>query len=364
MSLINQVLKDLERRREEPGLSNTGSFITTPRYMVARGSSATILYVFAAILLVLSLAIGFLFWERVSEIELPLLMTLGQTPPAPAVTFRPIDAEPASATTKPPVEGTIVGLVTADKTEHKVDKIEKIKPANKDLETNINSRMVFDEVDHDESNDSTVDGSIEKQPRQLTRKQRAEQAFHKAYAILKQGDVSHSEDLFRELLRQHPRYIRSREMLAGIYIKAGRYVEAAELLEQGVNINPQHSMFRKLYARVLLEQDGLDKAVRVLEQKLPPIAQHVDYYALLAALYQRQGRHKNAVALYQNMLKENAMVGIWWIGLGISQEKLGESVAARQAYEKARASGTLAVEMIQYADNRLTALKEIGFPEE
>ncbi len=355
MSLINQVLKDLEHRREEPGLSSTGSFITTPRYMVARGSSATILYVFGAILLVLSLAIGFLFWDRVSEIELPLVMTLGQTPPAPAVTFRPVDAASASTTTKPPAEGTIVGLVTADK----IDEKRKIKSARTNTETKIQSITALNEYDA-----AHGDGSIKKQVRQLTQKQRAEQAFHNAYASLKRGDVLHSEDLFRELLEQHPRHTRAREMLAGIYIKAGRYVEAAELLERGVNINPEHSMFRKLYARVLLEQDGLNKAVQVLEGRLPPIAQNVDYYALLAALYQRQGRHKNAVALYQNMLKENTMVGIWWIGLGISQEKLGESVAARQAYEKARASGTLAVEMIQYADNRLAALKEIGFPEE
>jgi len=153
-------------------------------------------------------------------------------------------------------------------------------------------------------------------------------------------------------------------MQAGIYIKAGRYVEASQLLKQGVALNAGHSMFRKLYARVLLEQDALDPAVTMLERSLPKMNQDVDYYALLAALYQRQGRHENAVALYQNMLKQNAMVGIWWIGMGISLEKLGDSQTARQAYKKARASGTLAAQMVQYTDNRLTALNEIGYPDE
>ncbi len=153
-------------------------------------------------------------------------------------------------------------------------------------------------------------------------------------------------------------------MLAGIYIKSGRYVEAGQLLQQGIAIQPAHSMFRKLYARVLLEQQALDKAVAILEQRLPALAQDTDYYALLAALYQRQGRYENAAALYRKMLDTNPMVGLWWIGLGISLEKLEQNEAAREAYEKARASGTLAAQMIQYTDNRLAALQEIGYPDE
>jgi len=198
----------------------------------------------------------------------------------------------------------------------------------------------------------------------LTEKQLTEQSFHQGYEALRKGQVQTGEQFFRKALSSSPGHAKSREMLAGIYIKAGRYVEAAQLLKQGVAINPGHSMFRKLYARVLLEQDALDTAVVVLERSLPNINQDVDYYALLAALYQRQGRHENAVALYRNMLRQNAMVGIWWIGMGISLEKLGDSEAARKAYEKARASGTLAAQMVQYTDNRLAALNEIGYPDE
>ncbi len=358
MSLINQVLKDLEHRREGAVSSADGSILTTPRYTVARGGNPFILYVFAVVLIILSLLIGFLVWDRVVGEGGPLIMSMGGTPaPAPTVTFRPSNAVPADPTAAPPAKDAIVGLVETN-APPVIEKPEKKSAAP------VKARRPVTESEPVDPVAATTAGSMEKQRRPLTQKQLTDQAFQKAYTALRKGQMAQAEQFFRKVLTGSPGHVKSREMLSGIYIKGGRYVEAGQLLKQGVAINPGYSLFRKLYARVLLEQDALDQAVVVLESKLPQLSQDVDYYALLAALYQRQGRHENAVALYQNMLKQNTMVGIWWIGLGISQEKLGDSEAARAAYEKARASGTLAAQMVQYTDNRLAALKEIGYPDE
>ena len=374
MSLINQVLKDLEQRREGPVSSADGTILTTPRYTVARGSSPFVLYVFAVVLIILSLLIGFLVWDRIIERGGPMVMTIGGRPaPAPTVTFRPSDAPPASPSSAPPAENAIVGLVkpgaddgvdnAASKKKVEHEPTAQTRSAPEKIATAKETAPAPKTVETDETETGHA-GSIEKQRRPLTPQQRTDRFFQKAYSALRKGQLQQSEQFFRQALAIMPGHIKSREMLAGLYIKSGRYVEAGQLLKQGVALNPAYSLFRKLYARVLLEQDALDQAVAVLERNLPQINQDVDYYALLAALYQRQGRHENAVALYQNMLKQNSMVGIWWIGMGISLEKLGDTEAARQAYEKARASGTLAAQMIQYTDNRLAALKEIGYPDE
>jgi len=358
MSLINQVLKDLEHRRESAVSSADGSILTAPRYTVARGGHPFILYVFAVVLIILSLLIGFLVWDRIVGEGGPLIMRMGGTPaPAPTVSFRPANAVPADSTTAPPAKDAIVGLVDTDAPP-------EVKRRDKKLSAPVKAKPTVSVLAKVDPPKIDTAGSIEKQRRPLTQKQRTDQAFQKAYAALRNGQVTQAEQFFRKALTGSPGHVKSREMLAGIYIKGGRYVEAGQLLKRGLAVNPGYSLFRKLYARVLLEQDALDQAVEVLESKLPLLSQDVDYFALLAALYQRQGRHENAVALYQNMLKQNTMVGIWWIGLGISQEKLGDNEAARQAYEKARASGTLAAQMIQYTDNRLAALKEIGYPDE
>ena len=372
MSLINQVLKDLEQRREEPVSSAEGSIITMPRYTAAGGGNPFVVYVFGALLIILSLAIGFLVWDRLVEKNRSSAITGVDMPasiPAPAstVAFRPPTAVPAT----PPAVETMVTTETESISrpetveKKRAQKIEPEKSTAAPVRAGLKKAApVVASEDDLRVDDGVKSGTIEKQRRPLTEKQLAEQAFHKGYAALRKGQVQTGERFFRKALSSSPEHIRSREMLAGIYIKAGRYVEAAQLLKQGVAVNPDHSMFRKLYARVLLEQEGLDQAVAVLERSLPQISQDLDYYALLAALYQRQGRHENAVALYQNMLKQNAMVGIWWIGMGISLEKMNQSEAARKAYEKARASGTLAAQMLQYTDNRLAALNEIGYPDE
>ncbi len=370
MSLINQVLKDLEQRREGPVSSAQGSIISMPRYTVARGDNPFVVYVFGALLIILSLVIGFLVWDRLAEGSRSSAMTNADMPVSTVVS-RPaaivsvaLPATLPAAETKLTTEADNVRL--ADRAEHK--RAEKIEPEkNSAAPVKARSKVAATVVVSDDNKpveDGGKSGTIEKQRRPLTVKQLTDQSFQQGYAALRKGQVQTGERFFREALSRSPGHVKSREMLAGIYIKAGRYVEAAELLKQGVAINPGHSMFRKLYARVLLEQDGLDQAVTVLERSLPRINQDLDYYALLAALYQRQARHANAVAIYRNMLRQNAMVGIWWIGMGISLEKMGESEAARKAYEKARASGTLAAQMVKYTDNRLAALNEIGYPDE
>ncbi len=363
MSLINQVLKDLEQRREEPVSSVEGSIVSIPRYTAARGGDSFVVYVFGAVLIILSLLVGFLIWDRqVQRNPSPVVSRVDLRPPVADAAVPVVRSqEKTGGQTVAPV-AVVPAVVMQEKIPVPAAPVKQPKTHVK-TEVDLPPPVVPSESETRAENDAGR-GSMEKQRRPLTQKQLAEQAFQQAYAALRKGRIADGERFLHQALMDRPGHIKAREMLAGLYIKAGRYVEAAQLLQQGVAIKPGHSMFRKLYARVLLEQNALDQAVTVLEGRLPPITQDVDYYALLAALYQRQGRHKNAVAVYQNMLRQNAMVGIWWIGMGISLEKLGDSEAARKAYEKARASGTLAAQMIQYTDNRLAALNEIGYPDE
>ena len=363
MSLINQVLKDLEQRREEPVSSVDGAILSVPRYAVARSGDSFLVYVFGAVLIILSLLVGFLVWDRQVQREPSAVASVAEAPLQAAAAVVPVrPQEPVPETARLAVSPVAVSPAVVVQKKTPLPAASPKQPQTS-ITTEVKSSppVVPSEA---ETEDGAGRGSMQKQRRPLTQKQLAEQTFQQAYAALRKGQVAEGESFLRKLLAGSPGHIKAREMLAGLYIKAGRYVEAAQLLQQGVAIKPGHSMFRKLYARVLLEQNALDQAVTVLERRLPLISQDVDYYALLAALYQRQGRHKNAIAVYQNMLRQNAMVGIWWIGMGISLEKLGDSEAARQAYEKARSSGTLAAQMIQYTDNRLAALNEIGYPDE
>ncbi len=370
MSLINQVLKDLEQRREKPVSSVDGSIVTMPRYIVSRRGDSFVVYVFGAVLIILSLLVGFLVWDRqaqgspspaVKVVEIPAPVSVPAA--ASAVSDRPKNSLAKASVVSVAPPASLPPAVVKRKRPKTTGRVNKPEKSRKISLKRPPRPAAGSEVKRQREGEAGR-GSIEKQRLPLTKKQVTDRAFQQGYAALRKDRVPQAEKFFRKALASSPGHIKAREMLAGIYIKVGRYVEAAQLLKRGVAINPGQSMFRKLYARVLLEQGALDQAVGVLERNLPPISQDVDYYALLAALYQRQGRHKNAVEIYRDLLKQNSRVGIWWIGMGISLEKLGDSEAARQAYKKARASGTLAAQMIQYTDNRLAALNEISYPDE
>jgi MSHA biogenesis protein MshN len=47
--------------------------------------------------------------------------------------------------------------------------------------------------------------------------------------------------------------------------------------------------------------------------------------------------------------------GAWWAGLGLSLAAEGRAASAREAFERARATGTLAPELQLYVERRLRA---------
>jgi len=205
-------------------------------------------------------------------------------------------------------------------------------------------------------------GDLHKRRRPMTAAQRSELAYQRGYRLLGRGDTSRGEEQLRQALHADPHNLRARELLAGVYMQAGRLVEAAGLLKQGVRLAPDHTVFAKLYARVLLGQGRAPAAVEVLERHLDAAHNDIDYLAMLAALYQRVGRQHEAAQAFRQLVKVRPNRGDWWTGLGISLEALGKPAAARQAYQRARATRALSPELEKYTQTRLTALKAGGSP--
>ena len=148
----------------------------------------------------------------------------------------------------------------------------------------------------------------------------------------------------------------------GLLIKQGRWVETAELMQQGVQANPANRAFIELYARTLMQLNRDQQAITLLRTHAPAVATDPEYFALLAALYQRQQDHLAAANTYSQILKLRPDSGIWWVGLGISLEALGKQQQAQQAYARARQTGTLHGDLARYTDNRLLALDAIDYP--
>lgn len=371
MSLINQMLKDLEKRRADSVSSPDGSLKGVNRYSVARRRPPYLVYALSAALLLLVAAVGVLGWFYLNT---PQPGRAGAPPiataPAPAVETAPLP-QADSRQPAPPAESVTSGSAEdgRDSTGEKAASqtvapaqnkpVAKPKPASEPEPEPASPRVERPSARTGSATDESSQ-QVTKRSRPLSDEQRAELVYKKGYQLLGREQSEAGERHLREALQYYRQHHRARELLAGVYIKSGRYVEAAALLKEGVALAPQNSLFAKLYARVLLKQDKPAQAIAVLEHQPPPLGVDSEYHALLAAIYQQANYHLKAAATYRDLLRVNPRQGSWWIGLGISLEQLEKYTEARSAYERARNSPVLPKNLKEYAAKRLNALAAAG----
>jgi MSHA biogenesis protein MshN len=71
---------------------------------------------------------------------------------------------------------------------------------------------------------------------------------------------------------------------------------------------------------------------------------------------QRLNRHAEAAEQFAAALRVMPGNGVWWMGLGMSLAADGRKDVAREAFSRARASGSLSPELTQYVEQRIRAL--------
>jgi len=369
MSLINQVLKDLDERRSveysehKTELDDLHFAHTPPR------KSKTWPLLLGSIILVVLIMTGFAafyFYEQVTnnpyvaEVSRDVKTKAAQPVVAqapPVVVNEPVVSETVKAPEVNPVVTRQVERITS-KSKATVQAAQKQKPEA--VATVAATSDAIQPSEQEQVDDTPVKFTKSTVP--LRAEQKAELAYQTGYDHLKAQRHRQAEQSLRRALAMESGHIKARELLAGIYIKQGRWVEASELLRDGVTYSPQHLTFAKLYARSLMQLNRDKQAIVILEKYAPAVESDPNYFATLAALYQRQKQHQQAGDLYARLVSINPRNGVWWVGLGISLEALGREQDAVRAYGHARKTGNLREEVARFTNNRLLALDEINFP--
>lgn len=198
---------------------------------------------------------------------------------------------------------------------------------------------------------------LEKKVKPLSPQDKAESQYRLAATSLQQNRVSEAEGQLRAALAAQPTHVKARELLAGLALQGGRWRDAQSLLEQGVAQHPQHYPFAQLLARSYVDHGQDAKALSLLEKARDAAGANADYFAFLATLYQRNGRHGEAVKSFTEAVRLHPQEGRWWLGLAISLEATEQWKASSDAYQRAITSGSLDKQLLQYAQQRLTAIK-------
>jgi len=184
----------------------------------------------------------------------------------------------------------------------------------------------------------------------------ADSEFRRAAALIGQARAQEARSALQSALDLDPKHEGARQTLAVLLIEAREHAAAETLLTEGLRLNRNQSNFAIVLARLKLDRGDDAGALQVLQDYAAGAANNAEYRAFAAALMQRLGRHAEAVDEYRAVLKLAPQAGVWWVGLGISQEALGQSREAIDAYNRARATDALPGDVAQFVERKLQTL--------
>jgi len=194
---------------------------------------------------------------------------------------------------------------------------------------------------------------IDKQVRQPTPRQRADAEYSKGAVALHRGQSAEARVAFEAALQIDPMHHGSRQALVGVMLDARQPAQALRLLQEGLQLAPAQHGFAMTLARLQMDNGELDAGVQTLARSLEYPGASPDFIAFYAGLLQRQQKHAEAAAQFQRALGQRGNVGVWLLGLGVSLEALGRGAESQEAYRLAKASGNLSVDLQSFADQKL-----------
>lgn len=198
---------------------------------------------------------------------------------------------------------------------------------------------------------------IKKQVREPSSRERAEDEYRRATAVLHQGRHAEAQEGFEAALNLNPAFHAARQALVGLMVGARRLGDAERLLQEGIAIAPAQIGFAMALARLQVDRGEAVEATATLRKGLEYAQGSPDYGAFLAALLQRQGRHEEAIEQFQAALRARPGAGVWWLGLGISLQAVNRGAEAQDAYRRARAANNLSPELSAFAEQRIKQLQ-------
>ena len=204
---------------------------------------------------------------------------------------------------------------------------------------------------------TTDETRIEKKMRMSSPRERAENEYRRALGLVNQGRVQEGTAVLRGALSEDTGHAGARLALFGLLVEQQRLEEAQTLLEVTLARDPAQPQMASQLARLKLERGDVRGAAEALGKAAGAAADNPEYRALHAAVLQRLTLHKDAVTEYQAALRLAPQAGVWWMGLGISLEADGRGAEAREAYQRARASGVLSAELDRFVEQKLRQLQ-------
>lgn len=376
MSVINQMLKDLDRRQQEA--EGAAVYVAPVRQQG---------WWMLVLTLLCTLALGILgwrtwiFWQQSQRASLPAAQVEAPrtapavAPSAPlavvATTQAVSSAAPMAKVPAASAESTAARVAPSAAEQAQADETvladegnpqealgDETIPSDEELQPDLYAELAAEQ--------SAEEAPVPAAPRkpgilkietvELSDAELATLAERKATTAMAKGRMQEAQDGYYEVLAHDPHNQGAREQLAGLLYGAGRLTEAAQVLEEGLRLDPAQADLRLLLARVAISGGDRQKALDWLTGYQPDIASNLDYYATWAGLAQELGQPVQASEMYVRLLRQQPDQGRWWLGLGVAEDGQGHRQRALDAYRNAQLHGNLGEASTQWLEQRIGQL--------
>ena len=405
MSVINQMLKDLDKRKVNEGSSQQrnsaiGSQITKKSHVLLFSMAGVIMVVIT------------LFSWRLYQ-ENTLLKSQSDLSQQTQLTLTSTDDKPSQTLVAEQKNQEIKSIATTANKPQQLEKIELSDTSSKELSNATSSNAVaqpkvsspenklpIDDVDfkqiHNDNNTQaassqtsqvkstavideevneveqslTKQGTVKEAPLteqstkplpsltisrvEITPQALAQQKYSKAEQAIAKNNISDAEQLLEDILLLVPEHQGARKQLAALWYGRRLYQPALNLLSQGIVLEPDNADYRLMQARIYIELDQQQKAL----DSLLGLAQtnNVEYQSLLATTAQKLKNFQLSVNAYKQLTLMQPNVGRWWLGLAVAYDSEGQFNEAAMTYRQAIGRGNLSESARQFSRQRLEQL--------
>ncbi|WP_286270017.1 tetratricopeptide repeat protein [Thalassotalea hakodatensis] len=383
MSVINQMLKDLDQRQGDESINNERQHI----FATQRQPKKTWLLILLSLVLINVFTL-IIWWQYQENQQLKAQQNITSTAniaseqlehqvKSPAASIkesslqRSIDTERQNTVVKQSVnrvDENISSQVTEQQNENQqiALSIQKNVPSNNSNEqvhrqqpTTTNNTVKQQENDTAQQHVSSKTDSkptLSIARKQLTPKELVDQKTNAAQQAIERSEIKQAEQLLEEILLIQPTHHSSRKQLAALWFGRQDYRAALNVLFQGISLAPQNPDFRIMQARIYIKQGMLSNAIA----SLLPLAKvdNVEFQSLLASLTQQVGDHKKSAAAYLRLTQLQPAQGKWWLGYAVALDSQGEFNLAKSAYRQTQQTNDISESTRQFIRQRLTEIGE------
>jgi len=175
---------------------------------------------------------------------------------------------------------------------------------------------------------------VVKQIKPLTPQVQAEDAWRQAGRLLEQGREHDARQRLEQALLFDPAHVAARQRLVALVLAASDLPRAEVLLREGLALHPNDPWYPRSLAQLRMQQGDFVHAAEILKAALAKRPDAANW-ALYAGTLARLEQPGEAARAYREALRLDATQGNWWIGMAVALEQTSDPAAAGEAYRRA-----------------------------